>query len=534
MKTTITANPMGEPVGEVIRLDFDRRPMLRFRGSLLTSDAGLLGNSEHRFLSVFLVLSSLSLIIPTFAWADNDAGQQMQMPMLDDAVLSNMLAQMRSLGGLRPALADAGVDITFSYYGELLSNPVGGVRQGLIYEGRLGTLIDADLDKLVGWSGATFHASIHQINGEGLSAGFVENLMLASGIEAPATTRLFNLWAEQKIGDNATLRFGQITAGQEFFISRNANLFVNSTFGWPVIVAQDLPSGGPSYPEATPGMRLRINPNEAITIKAAIFDGNPAGPGTGNPVSRDPYGLAFRITDPPLLMTEIDYAYNRGLEGGNPNLEGSGNSILDQQSTDSAGPSPALPGIIRLGSWLHTGQFADERFDQLGLLLANPANSEPPLQHNADFGIYTSIDQMLWRAPGGAKDQGLNGFIRVSGAPGDRNMINFYTDFGLTYKGLLAGRPDDLAGIGFAYARISPQLSARDQEMVAFTGVPVPVPDYEATIELTYRAIITQNWAIQPDLQYIIHPGGNAPNPLNPATRIPNAFVAGAQTIIRF
>jgi porin len=113
----------------------------------------------------------------------------MQMPMLDDAVLSNMLAQMRSLGGLRPALADAGVDITFSYYGELLSNPVGGVRQGLIYEGRLGTLIDADLDKLVGWSGATFHASIHQINGEGLSAGFVENLMLVSGIEAPATTR---------------------------------------------------------------------------------------------------------------------------------------------------------------------------------------------------------------------------------------------------------------------------------------------------------------------------------------------------------
>jgi porin len=62
----------------------------------------------------------------------------------------------------------------------------------------------------------------------------------------------------------------------------------------------------------------------------------------------------------------------------------------------------------------------------------------------------------------------------------------------------------------------------------------VPVLDYEATIELTYRAIITQNWAIQPDLQYIIHPGGNAPNLLNPAARIPNAVVAGAQTIIRF
>ena len=91
-------------------------------------------------------------------------------------------------------------------------------------------------------------------------------------------------------------------------------------------------------------------------------------------------------------------------------------------------------------------------------------------------------------------------------------------------------------GLGVAYARVSPQAALSDRDTAAITGTPIPIRDYEAVIELTYQIQMARNWTMQPNLQYIIHPGGNVVDPNVPGgvTPIPNAFVLGLRTHLKF
>jgi porin len=423
---------------------------------------------------------------------------------------------LRDVENARADLANKGLQFQLIYFGDLLDNPSGGVRQGATYVGRLGLTVDADLEKILGWNGAAFHASIHQIHGHGLSGNNLDNLLVVSGIEALPATRLFNLWIEQKFaGGVVSIRAGQLSTQvaptQEFFVSQYGSLFVNATFGWPAITSINLPSGGPTYPLATPGVRLKIAPNDQLTILAAVFNGDPAGPGPGDPQRRNPTGTSFRVSDPPLFMGEINFAYN-------------------QDKT-----TPGLPGTVKLGGWFHFGQFADQRFSVEGLSLADPRSSGMPAQDRGNFGIYAIIDQMLWRVPGTA-DQGLGIFARASVSPSDRNLISAYFDGGAIYKGLFPGRENDILGVGFGFANISSRAQALDRDAILFSGIDSPIRDYEAVAEITYQAQITPTWMIQPVFQYIFHPGGHIANPVNTtgSFAIPNAAVFGLRTMVKY
>jgi porin len=441
--------------------------------------------------------------------------------------LPDYLQQLTDWSGIRSRLEQSGLRFVFTYYGDAFANPMGGVSRGTGYDGRFGAIMEADLEKLVGWRGADFHASVQQIHGTEYSVTKLDNLMTVSGVEATSSTRLFNLWLAQDFGDAVNVRVGQFTAAQEFTVSENAGLFVNSTFGWPALSGVDLPSGGPNYPEATPGIRVQFSPDRQFTFKAAVLDGNPAGPGFGDPVARDPFGLAFRINDPPFFIVEFSYAYDHA----RPHHAFENAHQEDAATRGSTKPpSDDLPNDIKVGAWINTGWFADQRFNSNGGLLAA---SGSPLQHGNDYAIYGIVDHEFWSDPRNA-DRSLDSFLRIVGAPSDRNLIDLYADAGLSFKGPLTSRPDDTIGIAFAIGRISPQAAAFARDTIAATGTPMPIPNYEAVIELTYQWMLEKNWSIQPDLQYVIHPGGNIANPLAPNTAIANALVFGVQTSLKF
>lgn len=414
-------------------------------------------------------------------------------------------------GGSRSALEDAGWTLGATYVGETLGNVSGGVNSGFIYEGRLELSLDADLDKIAGWTGATFHVNAYQIHGRGLSAhNLGGNLLIASSIEATPATRLFDLWLQQNFAESVSLRVGQLAADEEFVVSEYAATFTNATFGWPAIFAVDLPSGGPAYPLATPGARIKITPTESFSLAAAVFNGDPAGAGEGDPQRRNAHGMNFRVNDDVFAIVEAAYSTN--------------------QKDDAAG----LPATYKIGGWFHSGRFDDQRFDASGLSLADPASGEPG-SHRSNVGLYAVADQMIWRRAGTA-DQGLGLFLRVAGTPQtDRNQVAFYADGGLTFKGPIPGREDDTLGLGIAYASISPDARALDRDERLFGQPGHPIRDAEAVLELTYQAQLTPWWMLQPDFQFIRHPGGNVPTPRDSSgvATIPDAVVIGLRTTLR-
>jgi porin len=413
-------------------------------------------------------------------------------------------------GGLRTKLEDQGVILGADTIDEVFGNPVGGVKQGAIYDGRLQLLATLDLGKLAGWSDATLHADAYQIRGRGLSANYLDgNLLTVSDIEASRAFRLSTLWVEQILFQGkASLRVGQIAADDEFFISQNSAIFINSTSGWPAIMGSDLPSGGPAYPLGTPGVRIKVA-SDKVTMLAAVFDGNPTGPGQGNPQLRDPSGTAFRLSDGPFAIAEIGYAIN--------------------QEKDAEG----LPASYKLGAWYLNGAVADQRFDTTGQSLAAPTSSGIPFKRQGDEGIYAVIDQGVWR-DSEVKGRSAAVFLRLAGAPSDRNLVSFYADAGVTLQGPFKGRGDDVAGLAFAVARIGDRARELDGDTRHFTGVDIPIRNAEAAIEFTYRAQVTPWWALQPDLQVVVNPGGNVPLPGDPTHAVGTALVIGLRSAIVF
>jgi porin len=346
--------------------------------------------------------------------------------------------------------------------------------------------------------------------GPGLSSGYVGNLANVSSINGRPAVRLYNAWLQQNLASDAvSIRAGLMNVDAEFFVSPTASLFVNSTFGWPAIMALDLPGGGPAYPLSAPGVRVRLQPTPELAMMAAIFSGDPTGQDGSNSQSvMQPGGTVVSFSGGVLAIAEADLSLNQGKD------------------------AKGVPITLKIGGWYHSStRFFDQQFDNDGLSLADPDSDDEPLEHAGDWGMYGIVDTMLYAAPGG-DGAGLSAFARVAGAPDDENLVSFYADGGLTYKGLLPQRKDDTVGIAVAYLRISNSARSLDLDMRQFGDLLVPVRNREIVLELSYQAQVTPWWTLQPDMQGILSPGGGVAN-ANGHVR-PDALLVGLRTTVTF
>ncbi|WGS53641.1 carbohydrate porin [Paraburkholderia sp. D15] len=423
----------------------------------------------------------------------------------------NRQQMLGDIGGLRPWLGKYGVTLQLTETSEVLSNLRGGLARGADYDGLTTATVQMDTQKAFGLPGGLFNVSALQIHGANLSANKLGTLNTASGIEAQDTTRLWELWYQQSfLNKRIDVKVGQQSIDQEFITSTNSALFVNTMFGWPALPSYDMPSGGPAYPLSDLGVRVRGQITPTLTALAGVFDGDPLG---NNPNNKS--GTNFNLHNGTLFIGELQYALNQPSDGEMVGMGGGG-----------------LPGTYKVGVWYNNGSFADQRFDNTGLSLANPASSGVAQNHHGDYSFYAVADQMIWR-PDPDEPRSLNVFARVMGAPGDRNLVSVAANVGVVLKAPFAGRDNDSAGIALTYIKIGNHANGLDQDNLAFSGGPYGVRTSETTLEATYQYQVNPWWQLQADAQYTFNAGAGQ-NPSDPTQPLRNTFVVGVRTNITF
>ncbi len=424
-------------------------------------------------------------------------------------------------GGLRSALWNYGITFGIQDTNEVMGNVSGGIQRGAVYDGLTLMSIGLDTQRAFGWEGGTFNISALNIRGRSLSADNLLNLQTVSGISAAATTRLWEAWFQQSFFDGKVdVKLGQQSVDQEFMTSQGSSLFINTMMGWPMIPSADLYAGGPAYPLSSLGVRLRAQPGGGFTVLGGVFQDNPP----GGPFADDGqlrgstrWGGNFNLRTGALVIGEIQYALNQPSAG----------------DMDTGAGSGGLPGTYKLGFWYDSAPFPSQSVDNTGLSLADPASNGVPLMLRNNFSIYGVMDQMVWR-PAEDSPRSLNVFARLMGAPGDRNLINFSVNAGVTLKAPLPNRDDDTFGVGFGVARVSNGARSFDAASAAFSGTPVPIRSSETFIEVTYQVSIAPWWQMQPDFQFVFNPGGGILNPNNPAQKVGNEAVFALRNVITF
>ena len=403
-----------------------------------------------------------------------------------------ILPQAHLLGdwyGLRPWLEDHGITPTVTFVTDALGNPTGGREQGFTGAHNLGLDLLFDLEKLAGLRGGLFHFSLSERFGTSLSREFIGNVFTVQQVFGGQTYRVVNLAYQQTLLDNRVeFSVGRIAAGDDFLVSPYNYVFVQNGFdGNPVGIFFNAP-GMTAYPNTTWGVRVKVRPTARTYVMGGVYNGDPSIRANTH------HGVDFSMDGPLFAIAEVGYQRN-GLPG-----------------------DTGLLGNYKAGFWYDDSHFPD--FTTAG------RGQAPHLTHGS-WGFYGLFDQVLVRfgEPVSNRGFGVTGSLIITPDQSISQMPVFFTA-GVLVRGAFASRPTDVGGFGIVYGHFSNDLQDAQRRAQQFDPT-VGVQRYEMALEWTYRLrFLGDAFFFQPDLQYIIRPGGTDQHA--------NAVVLGFQSGFNF
>lgn len=321
------------------------------------------------------------------------------------------------------------------YSAEVWTAASGGLSADARYLDNLDIILDTDLEKGIGWRGATLFLYGLYNNGQSISAltgdaQFISNL--ESGVEA---FRLYEAWIEQEF-NGGSVKFGMIDLNADFDVVDAAAPFLHASHGIGATLGLSGRNGPSIFPVTSLGARIEYALSDRFKLRLAVLDGVPGDP------------------ERPALTTIA---------------LGSGDGALLTAELEAAIPS----GKILLGHWRYTADF--QRFD--GTVGAGNA------------GYYVRAERQLTRsALGGGR--GLAGFVRFGIGDAQTNVYSGYIGAGLLYTGPLKQRCDDQLGFALAAAFTAPDFRAQ-------TPVPKAEVNLELTYRIHITQYLTLQPDIQ-------------------------------------
>lgn len=395
--------------------------------------------------------------------------------------------------GARTRLAQRGISLDIGYGGEAAHNFTGGTRRLTRYADQFALGATADLGTLWGWHGATFQVTYTARNGRDLGADAqIGNYQLIQEVYGRGqTVHLTDFWLEQAFLDGRLQwKLGRVTVGEDF--ANFACDFQNLTFcgSQPGNLVGDY---WVNWPTSQWGTRLKLATSPRTYLQLGAYQVNPH-------------------------YVDDQWARRNGWKLNNPG------GTLGGLFPVEFGWTPAwrgLPGSYKLGAWYSSAGGDDVLLDihrEPRILTGAPA-----LQRDARYGGYLNFQQQL----GGVADtSGTSVFLNITQADRRTAATDRQVSAGMEYRGPF-GRAGDMVGFALGATHTNNRLAHATRLFnAAHPGAGLPVKGSEYAGEVFYSWSPAPWVSLRPNLQYLVHPGGNRQNH--------DALVVGMKTSVAF